>query len=125
MAPVQHRREPRAAHHRVERGRRCAATRAPRRGRSATTPEGLANGTLSIHYPAGSTVSPLGVADPNGPATDAIAGPLVQPGEQCRQSDGPIPPGAGYTAYSPPLESTRTYVGIGHGDASRTRGPER
>jgi hypothetical protein len=78
-----------------------------------TTPESLANGTLSIHYPAGTTVSPLGAADPNGVATDAIAGPLVQPGEPCRQSDGPIPPGAGYTEYSQPLESTRTYVGIG------------
>jgi dienelactone hydrolase len=78
-----------------------------------TSPEGLANGTLSIHYPSGTTVSPLGAADPNGPATDAIAGPIVQPGEPCRHSDGPIPPGAGYTQYSPPLESTRTYVGIG------------
>jgi hypothetical protein len=78
-----------------------------------TTPEGLANGSLSIHYPGGSTVSPLGVADPNGPATDAIAGPLVQPGESCRHSDGPVPPGFGYTAYSAPLATTRTYVGIG------------
>ena len=78
-----------------------------------TTPEGLANGTLSIRYPGGATVSPLGAADPNGPATDAIAGPIVQPGEPCRQSDGPIPPGAGYTAYSPPLGTTETYVGIG------------
>src|SRR5215213_1477143 len=77
------------------------------------TPEGLANGTLSIHYASGTTVSPLGVADPNGPATDAIAGPIVQPGERCRHSAGPIPPLAGYTRYSPPLESTRTYVGIG------------
>jgi hypothetical protein len=77
------------------------------------TPEDLANGTLSIHYPSGTTVSPLGVADPNGPATDAIAGPIVQPGESCRHSDGPVPPGAGYTQYSPPLTSTRTYVGIG------------
>jgi dienelactone hydrolase len=78
-----------------------------------TTPEGLANGTLSIHYPGGTTVSPLGVADPNGLATDAIAGPIVQPGEPCKRSPGPIPPGAGYSAYSPTLESTRTYVGIG------------
>jgi dienelactone hydrolase len=62
----------------------------------AATPEGLANGTLSIDYPGGETVSPL-----------------VQPGEKCRHSDGPVPPGAGYTAYSPPLDSTRTYVGIG------------
>jgi predicted acyl esterase len=37
----------------------------------------------------------------------------VQPGEECRHSDGPVPPGAGYTAYSPPLGSTRTYAGIG------------
>ena len=78
-----------------------------------TTPEGLANGTLSIHYPGGTTASPLGAADPNGPATDAIAGPIVQPGAACRQSDGPVPPGAGYTAYSPALTSTETYVGIG------------
>ena len=78
-----------------------------------TTPEDLANGSLSIHYPGGTTVSPLGVADPNGPATDAVAGPIVQPGEPCRRSDGPIPAGAGYTAYSPPLDNTQTYVGIG------------
>jgi hypothetical protein len=79
-----------------------------------TTPEGLANGTLSIQYPGGTTVSPLGLADPNGPATDAIAGPIVQPGEPCRQSAGPIPAGAGYTAYSPPLTRMHTYVGLGH-----------
>jgi dienelactone hydrolase len=80
----------------------------------ATTPEGLATGTLSIDYPGGETVSPLGVADPNGPATDAIAGPAVEPGEQCRESAGPVPSGAGYSAYSQPLPSARTYVGIGH-----------
>lgn len=85
----------------------------PRFARDGRGKEGLANGTLSIHYPGGTTVSPLGVADPNGPATDAVAGPIVQPGEPCRHSDGPIPPGAGYTAYSSPLASTRTYVGIG------------
>jgi dienelactone hydrolase len=79
----------------------------------ATTPEGLASGTLSIDYPGGQTVSPLGVADPNGPATDAIAGPEVQPGEECRESAGPVPPGAGYSAYSQPLPSASTYVGIG------------
>ncbi|HEV7845820.1 MAG TPA: hypothetical protein VGO83_06165, partial [Thermoleophilaceae bacterium] len=90
----------------------CADQGAPARA-VATTPEGLANGTLSIHYPGGTTVSPPGVADPNGPATDAIAGPIVQPGEGCRHSDGPVPPGAGYTAYSAPLTRTRTYVGIG------------
>jgi dienelactone hydrolase len=90
----------------------CADGGAPAQA-VATTPEGLATGTLSIDYPGGQTVSPLGVADPNGPATDAIAGPVVQPGEECRESPGPVPPGAGYSAYSEPLESARTYVGIG------------
>lgn len=79
---------------------------------SGPTPEGLAGGALVLRYPAGATASPLGVADPNGPATDAIAGPLVQPGEECRRSDGPAL--GGYTGYSEPLKSTRTYVGIGH-----------
>ena len=53
------------------------------------------------------------MADPNGPATDAIAGPAVMPGEECRESAGPVPPGAGYSAYSQALASTRTYVGLG------------
>jgi dienelactone hydrolase len=79
---------------------------------SGKTPEDLANGRLVLHYPSGGTVSPLGAADPNGPATDAIAGPEVQPGEECRHSEGPAI--GGYTEYSPPLTSTKTYVGIGH-----------
>jgi dienelactone hydrolase len=89
----------------------CGDTGAPQRvvGR---TPEDLANGALTLQYPPGGTVSPLGAADPNGPATDAIAGPIVQPGEECRRSDGPAV--GGYTQYSPPLTSTQTYVGIGH-----------
>ena len=76
------------------------------------TPEDLANGTVVLHFPSGGTVSPLGAADPNGPATDAIAGPEVQPGEPCRHSDGPAV--GGYTGYSPPLTRAKTYVGIGH-----------
>ena len=76
------------------------------------SPEDLADGTLALRYPPGNTASPLGAADPNGPATDAIAGPAVQPGEDCRHSDGPAV--GGYTQYSPPLASTKTYVGIGH-----------
>jgi pimeloyl-ACP methyl ester carboxylesterase len=76
------------------------------------TPEDLANGTLSLDYPPGDTVSPLGAIDQNGPATDAIAGPLVQPGEECRHSAGPAT--GGYTEYSPPLLRTETYVGIGY-----------
>jgi hypothetical protein len=77
------------------------------------TPEDLANGVLSLDYPGpGNTVSPLAAADPNGLATDAIAGPEVQPGEPCRHSAGDAL--GGYTAYSGPLASTETYVGLGH-----------
>jgi dienelactone hydrolase len=79
---------------------------------AARTPEALATRTLSLRYPPGTTASPLGAADPNGPATDAIAGPEVQPGEECRHSDGPAI--GGYTAYSAPFSRTETYVGIGH-----------
>jgi predicted acyl esterase len=79
---------------------------------SGKTPEDLANGRLVLHYPSGGTVSPLGAADPNGPATDAIVGPEVQPGEECRHSDGPAV--GGYTQYSRPLPRTETYVGLAH-----------
>jgi dienelactone hydrolase len=77
------------------------------------TPEDLANHVLELPYPApGNSVSPLELADPNGLATDAIAGPQVQPGEPCRHSDGPAI--GGYTGYSPAFTSTETYVGLGH-----------
>jgi dienelactone hydrolase len=88
----------------------CDETASARR-LTAGTPEELANGTLSVHYPGGATANPLGAADLNGTATDAIAGPLVQPGERCRHSNGPA--GGGYTAYSLPLTETRTFVGLG------------
>jgi predicted acyl esterase len=82
---------------------------------TAQTPAGLANGTLTVGYPGGSTVNYTGVTDPDGPATDAIAGPLVKPGESCRTSSTqPVPNGVSkYTAYSEPLPSLRTYVGLG------------
>jgi len=76
------------------------------------TPEDLANGALTLQYPPGGTAGNLALADKNGLATDAIAGPDVQPGEPCRHSDGPAV--GGYTQYSPPLTRTETYVGIGH-----------
>jgi dienelactone hydrolase len=75
------------------------------------TPEDLANGALTLQYKPGGTEGNAATADPNGPATDAIAGEIVQPGETCRHSDGPAL--FGYTDYSPPLQSTRTYVGLG------------
>jgi hypothetical protein len=71
-----------------------------------TSPEDLATGTLTFHFGPGGTQGDAAVADKNGPATDAIAGEVVQPGEPCRESDGPAV--GGYTVYSPPLRSART-----------------
>lgn len=83
---------------------------------SAQTPEGLSNGSLEMAFPAGATVSPLGVADPNGPATDAVFGGafdaiLAQSRGPCRESPGPAL--GGYTAVSEPLPDATAYVGLG------------
>jgi hypothetical protein len=75
-------------------------------------PEDLANSALTLDYPPGGTDSVLAAGDLNGEATDAIAGEIVQPGETCRHSSGPAV--GGYTQYSPPFQSTKTYVGLGH-----------
>jgi dienelactone hydrolase len=84
----------------------------PAKDVTADTPEELANGTLTVHYPAGMTANPLsGGPDPNGPATDAIASEVIEPGEKCKHSDGPAL--GGYTAYSPPLKDETTTIGIG------------
>ena len=81
---------------------------------TASTPEALSNGVLQFHYPPGGTSSPLGAADPNGPETDAIAEPIVHPGDPCRHSAGEPPPEpVVYSHDSPPLPSARTYVGLG------------
>ena len=79
------------------------------------TPEDLANGALTFELPPGGTAWNLGATDPNGPATDAIVGPEIQPGEPCRRSAGPAT--GGYMELTPPLTSTETYVGIGHVEA--------
>ncbi|MDQ6798499.1 MAG: acetylxylan esterase, partial [Actinomycetota bacterium] len=83
---------------------------------TATTPEGLANGTLDVVGPAGSTVNPLSAGDPDGLASDAVvAGRLpsqVSPAPACRVSTTPSFPGR-YTAISGPLTRSRTYVGLG------------
>jgi dienelactone hydrolase len=75
------------------------------------SPEDLANGSLTLDYPFGATNGNAGATDPNGPATDAIFGEIIQPGETCRQSAGEST--GGYTEYSAPLTSTQTYVGLG------------
>jgi len=82
---------------------------------TASTPEGLAAGTLSVQYLGpGSLTAASGAADPNGPATDPVAGGLVpdlsQPG--CRKSPGAVV--GAYSATSQPLAQTLTYLGLGY-----------
>ncbi|HEX4754923.1 MAG TPA: CocE/NonD family hydrolase C-terminal non-catalytic domain-containing protein, partial [Candidatus Dormibacteraeota bacterium] len=82
---------------------------------TATSPEGLAQGTLTVKYVQGGGLAPdAGVADPNGPATDAIVGPAITPAPGCQASvASSSAPYGGYTAYSAPLATQRTFVGIG------------
>ncbi|MFN2518909.1 MAG: alpha/beta hydrolase family protein [Jatrophihabitantaceae bacterium] len=83
---------------------------------TATTPEGLANGTLNVIGPAGSTVNPLSASDPDGLATDAVvAGRLpseIYSEPVCRVSTTPSWPGR-YTAISTPIMQSTVYVGLG------------
>jgi dienelactone hydrolase len=83
---------------------------------SASTPEGLSAGTLSVAYGRGDALTSTGRGnDPNGPATDPVfAGFLtgVMPvGRPCRDSPGPSPE---YTATSTMLPDASTYVGLGY-----------
>jgi pimeloyl-ACP methyl ester carboxylesterase len=86
---------------------------------TATTPEGLSHGTLSITYGGGPHVlsNPLsGGPDPNGPATDPIVGAdVVEPNQGCSTDKGPAL--GGYTGTSAPLLAHTTYVGLGEVDA--------
>jgi hypothetical protein len=83
---------------------------------TATTPESLSKGALRVVGPAGSTVNPLGAADPDGLATDAVVPSRlpseVFPTQDCRESTTPTWPGR-YTAVSAPLTKSTTYVGLG------------
>lgn len=83
---------------------------------TATTPEGLSNGTLNVVGPDGATVNPLALDDPDGVATDAVLPSrlpsAVVPTPDCRESTTPSWPGR-YTAVSAPLQQETTYVGLG------------
>jgi dienelactone hydrolase len=90
---------------------------------TASTPEGLSAGTLSIAYGGGDHLlaNPLsGGGDPNGPATDPIVGDTIVPGA-CRTDQGPAV--GGYTGYSQPLPDNVTYVGLGEVDLHYTFTP--
>jgi predicted acyl esterase len=85
---------------------------------TATTPERLSNGRLTIRYQRGdTTTSGGGVGDPNGPATDPVVGgvfnSVIGSNGACRTSPGNAPATGGYTAFSDPLPSQATYVGLG------------
>jgi predicted acyl esterase len=90
---------------------------------TATTPEGLGRGRLTITYGGGShsLANPLGAPDPNGPATDAIVGGAAEPGEDCRTDRGPAV--GGYTGYSQPLRDHTTFVGLGEVDVAYALAP--
>jgi predicted acyl esterase len=85
---------------------------------TATTPDGLAAGSLRVAFTRGAALDQAsGADDPDGPATDPIAGGLVAPG---RPSDGCTQSArsseqqtTGYTALSAPLPKPVTYVGLG------------
>jgi hypothetical protein len=85
---------------------------------SASTPEGLSNGALSILYAGGQHLltNPGGAVDTNGPGTDPILG---QPG--CRTDNGSDL--GGYTGNSRPLPNRLTYVGLGEIDVQVTLVP--
>jgi predicted acyl esterase len=85
---------------------------------TATSPAGLAAGELRVAYTRGAALDQTsGADDPDGPATDAIAGGIVAPGrpaDGCTQSArSPGQQTTGYTALSAPLPKPRTYVGTG------------
>ncbi|MEA2214221.1 MAG: type transport system ATP-binding protein [Solirubrobacteraceae bacterium] len=84
---------------------------------TATSPEGLSSGALSITYGGGThtLTNPLGAIDPNGPATDPIVGAdVIEPHQGCSTDQGPAV--GGYTGVSDPLPNETTYVGLGEVD---------
>jgi hypothetical protein len=90
----------------------CGTTNTAPQELTATTPGGLAAGTLTVDYQRGGSLnSESGLTDPNGPATDPVVGSAAEPGEPCRTDQGPAL--GGYTAYSEPLDAPRTYIGLG------------
>ena len=85
---------------------------------TARTPESLANGTLSIGFSGGKTLTNAsGLDDRDNTRTDPIAGgidsALTGGGGPCRTSENQ-PSSTRYTGLSEPLPSHRTYVGLGH-----------
>jgi predicted acyl esterase len=86
---------------------------------TATSPEGLANGTLAVAITGGKALTNAsGTGDPDNVTTDPILSGIGAPvtgGEPCRASAASTFD-TRFTAVSEPLTSTRTYVGLGSVD---------
>lgn len=84
----------------------------PKQNLTASSPERLSSGKLSITYTGGGTTTSES-PDPNGPPTDPVAnsavGAIVPRPGNCPTSAGPAP----YTGISQELKADRTYVGLG------------
>ncbi|MGZ6641664.1 MAG: CocE/NonD family hydrolase [Solirubrobacteraceae bacterium] len=90
---------------------------APAARLTASTPEGLSAGTLHVAFAGGTTLTNAsGTGDPDGLATDAIAGGSFDSATgstgPCTASSAARFPGR-YTAVSDPVAGERTYVGLG------------
>ena len=85
---------------------------------TATSPERLANGTLTVAITGSKTLTEVsGTDDTDNARTDPITGgidsALTGGGGPCRQSTDD-PSATRFTALSEPLGAARTYVGLGH-----------
>ena len=85
---------------------------------TATTPEGLANGTLTVKISGAKTLTNAsGAEDRDNARTDPVAGgidsALTGGGGPCRASTN-FPAPTRFTAVSEPLSGARTYVGLGY-----------
>ena len=82
---------------------------------TATNPEGLSHGHLTVAYQGVHTLTSVGgVSDPNGLRTDPLVGgpPVPGAGGPCRTADGPAI--GGYTGVSQALSRNWTYIGLGY-----------
>jgi len=88
---------------------------------SATTPEGLSAGSLTVRFRRGDNLnSTSGANDPNGPATDPVLGGVIAGAtEPCREARSDTA-GDAYTAYSDTLRDSSTFVGIGYAEVPYT-----
>ncbi len=91
--------------------------KAPAMRVTATTPEGLSAGTLTVAYDGRAALTEAsGSGDPDALATDPIAGGFVDGATgnagPCRTSSAATFPGR-FTGTSEPLDAERTYVGLG------------